>query len=207
VDYGVPQDRKRVFYVGIRKDLNCEFVFPPRREKKITLQQAIGDLQDNALPAVEKYKTNGDNCGIPNHEYLTGGFSSIFMSRNRVRSWDEQSFTIQAGGRHAPIHPQAPKMKFIEHNKREFVKGSEHLYRRLSIRECARIQTFPDSFKFYYSNISDAYKMIGNAVPVRLASYMAKAIQICLERGSDSNVAEPSIEYHDSYYLGGGTWI
>ena len=41
---------------------------------------------------------------------MTGNFSSIYMSRNRVRSWEEPSFTIQAGGRHAPIHPDAPKM-------------------------------------------------------------------------------------------------
>jgi DNA (cytosine-5)-methyltransferase 1 len=40
------------------------------------------------------------------------------MSRNRVRSWDEPSFTIQAGGRHAPIHPQANKMIFVEQDKR-----------------------------------------------------------------------------------------
>jgi DNA (cytosine-5)-methyltransferase 1 len=206
-DYGVPQDRKRVFYVGIRKDLGCSFVFPPRRDKKINLQQAIGDLKDTALPAIDKYKTNGDKCIVPNHEYMTGGFSSIYMSRNRVRSWNEQSFTIQAGARHAPIHPQAPKMKFIEPNKREFIKGSEHLYRRLSVRECARVQTFPDSFTFSYSNISDAYKMIGNAVPVRLASYMAKAISLCLARESDSIVSEPTTEYHDSFYLGGDTWI
>jgi len=206
-DYGVPQDRKRVFYVGIRSDLKSKFIFPPRRMEKITLQQAIGDLKDNALPAVNKYKTNGDSCIVPNHEYMTGGFSSIYMSRNRVRSWDEQSFTIQAGARHAPIHPQAPKMKFIEQNMREFIKGSEHLYRRLSVRECARIQTFPDSFKFYYNNISDAYKMIGNAVPVRLASYMAKAISLCLAGAAGDSVAEPSVEYHDSYYLGGNTWI
>jgi len=206
-DYGVPQDRKRVFYVGIKKDIKCKFNFPPRRDKKVTLQQAIGDLKDNALPAVNKYFTNGEKCIVPNHEYMTGGFSPIYMSRNRVRSWDEQSFTIQAGARHAPIHPQAPKMKFIEQNKREFIKGSEHLYRRLSVRECARIQTFPDSFKFYYNNISDAYKMIGNAVPVRLASYMAKAISLCLASESGRSVAEPVIEYHDSYYLGGDTWI
>ena len=107
---------------------------------------------------------------------MIGGFSSIFMSRNRVRSWDEQSFTIQAGGRHAPIHPQAPKMVFIEPNKRKFVEGAEHLYRRLSVRECARIQTFPDTFKFYYTNIADGYKMIGNAVPVKLANHIAQAI-------------------------------
>ena len=206
-DYGVPQDRKRVFYVGIKKDIKCKFNFPPRRDNKVTLQQAIGDLKDNALPAMNKYFTNGEKCIVPNHEYMTGGFSPIYMSRNRVRCWDEQSFTIQAGARHAPIHPQAPKMKFIEQNKREFIKGSEHLYRRLSVRECARIQTFPDSFKFYYNNISDAYKMIGNAVPVRLASYMAKAISLCLASESGSSVAEPVVEYHDAYHLGGDTWI
>ena len=87
------------------------------------------------------------------------------------------------------------------------MKGSEHLYRRLSVRECARIQTFPDSFKFCYDNVTDAYKMIGNAVPVRLASYMAKAISLCLERSSGIYVAEELPEYHDSYYLGGDTWI
>ena len=206
-DYGVPQDRKRVFYVGVRKDLKCKFVFPPSRKKRITLRQAIDDLKTTAIPALPNNKTNGDKCIVPNHEYMIGGFSPIYMSRNRVRSWDEQSFTIQAGGRHAPIHPQAPKMKFIEQNKREFVKGSEHLYRRLSVRECARIQTFPDSFKFCYDNVTDAYKMIGNAVPVRLASYMAKAISLCLERSSGTYVAEELPEYHDSYYLGGDTWI
>ena len=108
---------------------------------------------------------------------MNGGFSTIYMSRNRVRSWDEPSFTIQAGGRHAPIHPQAPKMKFIEQNKREFVSGKEHLYRRLSVRECARIQTFPDNFIFKYENVADGYKMIGNAVPVEFARQLAIKIK------------------------------
>lgn len=111
-DYNVPQDRKRVFFVGIRKDLNFKYQFPKNRFKKISLQEAISDLQDSVIPAKEGNKTNGDKCKISNHEYMTGSFSSIYMSRNRVRSWDEQSFTIQAGGRHAPIHPQAPKMNF-----------------------------------------------------------------------------------------------
>ena len=206
-DYGVPQDRKRVFYVGIRDDVNCLFEFPSRREKKVTLRQAISDLENSVLPALPYNKTNGDKCTIPNHEYMIGGFSPIFMSRNRVRGWDEQSFTIQAGGRHAPIHPQAPKMKFIEHNKREFVAGYEHLYRRLSVRECARIQTFPDGFKFHYINISDAYKMIGNAVPVRLAYSMAKAILSCICKGNAHCVSEYGSDYDAPYYLGQNTWI
>ena len=116
---------------------------------------------------------------------MIGGFSSMFMSRNRVRTWDQQSFTIQAGGRHAPLHPQAPKMKFIEQNVRQFVKGKEHLYRRLSVRECARIQTFPDNFIFHYNHIAAGYKMIGNAVPVNLAKHIALSIKSQIEEAEE----------------------
>lgn len=180
-DYNVPQDRKRVFFIGIRKDLGFKFEFPKHTFKKISLENTIKDLSSNALPALEYNKTNGSKCRVPNHEYMIGSFSTIFMSRNRVRSWEEQSFTIQAGGRHAPIHPQAPKMKFIEQNKRIFVPGKENLYRRLSIRECARIQTFPDDFIFYYDKVAAGYKMIGNAVPVNLAKFLAESIKSQIE--------------------------
>jgi DNA (cytosine-5)-methyltransferase 1 len=180
-DFDVPQDRKRVFFVGIREDLDFEFQFPQPLKKKVTLKQKIADLKDSAVPAKEGNKTNKENCNVPNHEYMIGGFSSMFMSRNRVRSWDEQSFTIQAGGRHAPIHPQAPKMKFIEQNIRVFVPGKEDLYRRLSVRECARIQTFPNDFVFHYNHIAAGYKMIGNAVPVNLAKHIAISIKSQIE--------------------------
>lgn len=184
-DYDVPQDRKRVFFVGIRKDLNFKFQFPKQVKDKITLEQTILDLKDSVVPAKEGNKTNKEICKVANHEYMIGGFSSMFMSRNRVRSWDEQSFTIQAGGRHAPIHPQAPKMKFIEQNVRVFVKGKEDLYRRLSVRECARIQTFPDDFIFHYTHIAAGYKMIGNAVPVNLAKHIALSIKSQIENAEN----------------------
>lgn len=177
VYYGVPQDRRRVFYIGLRKDLNKPHLEIERGKKILTLRSAIWDLKDCAIPAKEKNETNGDGCLFPNHEYFIGGYSTIYMSRNRVRGWDEPSFTIQAGGRHAPIHPQAPKMQFVEKNVRRFVPGYESLYRRLSVRECARIQTFPDEFLFYYNNLGDAYKMIGNAVPVELAYRVACMIK------------------------------
>lgn len=199
-DFDVPQDRKRVFFVGIRKDLNFNFQFPVPLDKKITLKQAIFDLKENVIPAKEGNKANKEDCKIPNHEYMTGGFSSMYMSRNRVRSWDEQSFTIQAGGRHAPIHPQAPKMKFVEQNVRVFVKGKENLYRRLSVRECARIQTFPDDFIFHYINIAAGYKMIGNAVPVNLAKYLALSIKSQIEGNEKKRVKKKktSLELENS---------
>lgn len=174
-DYDVPEDRLRVIIIGYHKDLNKEFVFPEVLEYKPNLTDAIFDL-GQATPAKEGNKTNGDELTIKNHEYMTGGFSTIYMSRNRVRSWDEPSFTIQAGGRHAPIHPQAPKMLFVEQNKRIFAPEKEHLYRRLTVRECARIQTFADDFEFKYHNITDGYKMVGNAVPVNLAFHLATKI-------------------------------
>lgn len=179
-DYGVPQDRKRVFYIGFRKDLNIDFVFPSptttkARDKK-TMRDAIGDLVNSAVPALPKNRAN-KNLIIPNHEYYTGAYSTIFMSRNRVRSWDEPGFTVQATGRQCQLHPQAPKMLFIEQNKRAFVPGKESLYRRLTVRECARLQGFPDNFEFVYSDVDTGYKMIGNAVPIDLAYVIAKKIK------------------------------
>ncbi len=179
-DYDVPQDRLRVIIIGYRKDLKKKFEFPEPQKYKPVLKDAIYDLR-LAKPAKDKNKTNGDSLKIPNHEYMNGGFSSIYMSRNRVRSWDEPSFTIQAGGRHAPIHPQAPKMKFISQNKRIFVPGQEKKYRRLSVRECARIQTFPDEYIFKYIDIANGYKMIGNAVPVNFAKHIAQKIMVDLK--------------------------
>lgn len=175
-DYGVPQDRKRVFYIGFRQDLNISFEPPKPYKTKTTFKDAIYDLKDSVVPALPKNKTNGDKCIVSNHEYFLGAFSPIYMSRNRVRAWDEQAFTVQASGRQCQLHPQAPKMLKVEKNKQMFVSGKEHLYRRLSVRECARIQGFPDDFIFYYTDLNDGYKMIGNAVPVNLAYEMAKSI-------------------------------
>lgn len=67
-------------------------------------------------------------------------------------------------------------MYLINPNLFGFVKGKENLYRRLTVRECARIQSFSDNFKFFYDKIDYGYKMIGNAVPVELAYEIAVAI-------------------------------
>ena len=187
-NYGVAQERKRVFYIGFRKDCNTKFVFPKGSTEddanKITLRDVIWDLQKTAVCAGEKNYHNAQ--AINNNEYFTGAYSPIFMSRNRVKSWDEQAYTVQASGRQCQLHPQAPKMIKVAKDVCRFVSGKENLYRRMTIREIARIQGFPDDFQFIYTKTNDAYKMIGNAVPVNLAYEIAVAIKLHLEgRGNE----------------------
>ncbi|MBR2252416.1 MAG: DNA cytosine methyltransferase, partial [Neisseriaceae bacterium] len=178
-DYGVAQERKRVFYIGFRKDLKIKFQFPMGStvddKNKITLKDILWDLKDTAVPALANNKTNPQ--AVNHHEYFIGSFSPIFMSRNRVKSWNEQGFTVQASGRQCQLHPNAPKMEKMEKDIYRFVQGKENLYRRMSVREVARIQGFPDDFTFIYNNVNDAYKMIGNAVPVNLAYEIAQGIK------------------------------
>ncbi|WP_027008678.1 DNA cytosine methyltransferase [Conchiformibius kuhniae] len=178
-DYGVAQERKRVFYIGFRKDLKITFQFPTGstvdNQNKITLKDILWDLKDSAVPALANNQTNPK--AVNHHEYFTGSFSPIFMSRNRVKAWHEQGFTVQASGRQCQLHPNAPKMEKIGTNAYRFIQGQENLYRRMSVREIARIQGFPDDFIFIYKSLNDAYKMIGNAVPVNLAFEIAQAIK------------------------------
>ena len=175
-DYDVPQDRYRVIFIGIRKELKISFEFPKEKKTKPNLKDVIYDLKDNAVPGLTKNYHNPDITVI-NHEYAIGGFSSRFMSRNRVRSWEESSFTIPAMARQVPLHPGAPKMEKVDKDKFEFDQEKIHTYRRLTVRECARIQTFPDTFEFKYKNVIAGYKMIGNAVPVELGKAIASQIK------------------------------
>lgn len=183
-NYGVAEERKRVFYIGFRKDLNINFIFPKGSTeddtKKLTLKDVIWDLKDTAVATTDKNKHNP--AAINNNEYFIGGFSPIFMSRNRVKGWNEQAFTVQASGRQCQLHPQAPKMVRIDNNHYQWKEGYEHLYRRMTVREIARIQGFPDSFRFIYDNVNNGYKMIGNAVPVNLAYEIALAIKENLQK-------------------------
>lgn len=173
-DYGVAQLRERVFLIGVREDIDFEYVFPEPThgdgliyKPYVTLKEAIGDLEVDPGP------------------YFTGSYSSIFMSRNRKKNWNEQSFTIQASGRQAPIHPGGEPMKNIDKNKWIFSDGEEK-NRRLSVSEIARIQSFPDWFEFsdgsshkkisMNGHLNNIYKQIGNAVPVEMARAVTRPI-------------------------------
>ncbi|AOM86092.1 DNA cytosine methyltransferase [Acinetobacter baumannii] len=188
-DYGIAQDRKRVIFIGFKSELNIKYSFPEPILESRTLEDVIRDLEETAVPALQKSKPNPE-VKIPNHEYMTGSFSSIYMSRNRVRAWNEPSFTIQAGGRHAPIHPSSPKMIKLETDKFMFAPNTQ--YRRLSVRECARIQSFPDDFIFKYTDLNQGYKMIGNAVNVTFAQILATSIYEALSSKQKDLISKAS---------------
>src|SRR5699024_10070886 len=120
------------------------------------------------------------------------------MSRNRKKRWDVQSFTIQASGRQAPIHPGGLPMKKVDKNKWIFTDGEEN-NRRLSVKEIARIQTFPDWFEFNDGDnkkiskngrLNKIYTQIGNAVPVELARAIAYPIAKWFKENKGGNVHE-----------------
>jgi DNA (cytosine-5)-methyltransferase 1 len=156
-DYGVPQKRRRVIFLGVRKDLTdkiqLDYPKPTHSrndgdalEKWRTLKDAIGDITDDSkLP---------NHIGT-NHKVKITGFLG-----NRKLKWDEPSPTIMGRGSRTGgpvIHPH-PK-----------------LHRRLTIRECARIQTFPDNFIFFGS-VSSQFKQVGDAVPPLLAFNIGKVL-------------------------------
>jgi len=154
-----------VFFIGTKSKKKIRFPRITHSNKVtldlkpyVTLKEAIGDLP---FPGVSE-----------EDEVYSGSYSPIYMSRNRRRSWNEVSFTIQAGQRHIPLHPGSPPMTKVGEDKWRF---GDVPIRRLSVRECARIQTFPDSFEFCGSTVQK-YRQIGNAVPPLLSKKVAESV-------------------------------
>lgn len=165
-DYGVPQERRRVFIVGLRKDLGLTFSFPEpthgpgRAHAYVSIRDALAGMPD--WPAGEFYER---------------AFHWYYMSRDRRRDWIETSKTIVANPRHMPLHPMSPPMEKVEHNVWRFTH--EGPARRFSYREAARLQGFARSLKFpdgKYDSQNMRYTVVGNAVPPPLFEAVARAL-------------------------------
>jgi len=191
-NYGAPQARKRLFIVGYQKQLSLRFL-TPEKGKKISLRESLTGLDPTkAIPVRGAERNFEESEPVSAHHYLDQDhFSYIYMSRNRVPVWEHTAFTVQASASHAQIHPSAPPMEKVDKDVYRFVPGYEHLYRRISVRESARIQTFPDDFVIKYESISKGYRMMGNAVPVALAK--AVAMRIMSDLGA---VEHKPVGYH-----------
>ncbi len=162
VQYGLPQDRKRVFIVGVRNDIaqDYEYEFPKPTH-------GIG-----LLP----FRTIRDAIGnmplMPYGEFLESGFHGHYLTRNRKRHWDSPSYTIVANSSHVPLHPAGDPMIQTGKDKWE-LRGDVN--RRLSWRECARIQGLPNHIE-PDGSLDDKYRVIGNAVPPLFAQVIIRPI-------------------------------
>jgi len=148
MDHGVAQNRRRVFLVGVKSSLAFEYEFPCPTH----------GVSQSLLPLVSQKDVLGS---FP--EWPAGEFHWYYLSRRRRHNWDETSPCIVGHWRHVPLHPMSPPLRRVHTDKWEF--EHEGRARRLSYRECAAIQGFPDTFHWNFGNVRDKFQMIGNAVP------------------------------------------
>lgn len=180
VKYQVPQKRERVLIVGIKNDLakNIQFHFPVPYHREMTMTDALkaGELYKNDVPKsvgqeyTEKKKNILDlvppgGCwrDLPDEvarEYMKGSYHLGGGKTGMARrlSWNEPSLTLTC----SPAQTQTERCHPDE-------------TRPLTVREYARIQTFPDDWEFQ-GTISNQYKQIGNAVPVNLAYAVGRSL-------------------------------
>jgi len=179
----VPQKRERLFIVGVRDDLKIEHLFPEEKDYTVSMRDAL-----DQCPVSEGYAYNAKKKKIMDmvpeggcwrdlpikyqKEYMMKSFylggGKTGMARRL--SWEEPSLTLTCN----PAQKQTERCHPSE-------------TRPLNIREYARIQTFPDTWKFIGSK-SSQYKQIGNAVPVNLGYYMGRAIYSMLSRRKDKDI-------------------
>lgn len=172
--YGVPQERSRLFFVGIRSDIGIRYTFP---EPTHTIEPlAKGEGTGSALPKCPTIRDAiGDLPEWPLGEYDEQPFHWYYLSRNRYRDWEAASKTIVANSRHMPLHPVSPKLVRIHTDEWRF--ASNEPARRLSFREAARLQGFRRGLKFPDTfGIQMKYRVIGNAVPPPLFKAVASAL-------------------------------
>jgi DNA (cytosine-5)-methyltransferase 1 len=169
VEYGVPQKRERVVIVGVRNGVN--FKFPKPDSKVVTLREALKDVPKSEgqqyspkrKAILEMVPPGGCWRNLPvevQKEFMGKSFFSGGGRTGMARriSWDEPSLTLTC----------SPSQKQTERCHPEET-------RPFTVREYARIQTFPDDWEFQ-GTISDKYKQIGNAVPVKLGKKIGESI-------------------------------
>jgi DNA (cytosine-5)-methyltransferase 1 len=163
--YGVPQERKRIFIVGIKKEfgINYEFPLPTHGigtdRPYVSIREAIGHLPE-----------------WPEGEFYDNGFHWYYLSRNRRQNWELPSKTIVANARHMPLHPISPLLEKVRADEWRFV--TEERARRFSYQEAALLQgfeqlNFPETA---FSSLNMKYTVVGNAVPPPLFEAVANAL-------------------------------
>jgi DNA (cytosine-5)-methyltransferase 1 len=204
-NYGVPQRRERVVFVGFRSDLDIEWAFPRETHTLDALlwDQAKGDYWDRhraakadrvigerhwerlaklvAKPLTTPWRTTRDAiAGLPDPEQEAGKASKHHNHRFQAGA---RSYAGHTG---SPLDEPAKTLKAGVHG----VPGGENMLRRpdgsvryFTVRESARLQTFPDDFRFHGS-WTETMRQLGNAVPVELGCVIAKSVKRHLTFGA-----------------------
>ena len=189
-EYGIPQIRKRVIFVGIKKELCSDTFVLPRGDKAlVTVEDAIGDLPslDNGEPNTvynqapkteyQKYIRDGmtvlHNHTLSKHTEDTKRTISLVPEGGSIKDVPEE---LRGGRKYNALLRKMDRKKpslCIDTGHRTYFHYEEK--RIPSTREVARLQSFPDSFVFTGPR-NDQQKQVGNAVPPLLAEIIAKAI-------------------------------
>ncbi|SKA11582.1 DNA (cytosine-5)-methyltransferase 1 [Pilibacter termitis] len=175
-DYGVPQMRRRVIIMGIRKDLGgVDNEFYPQQLFDET-GELTGRVWRTSKDGIDDLWDKVNNPNIPNHTLKDISRAKFYPGKK-----------MQGNNRISENRP-APTIRAehhgnIEAHYRTTVEDETDMsgWRRLSVRECARLQSFPDSFNFVTS-ASSAYKAVGNAVPPVMAWHIARSVFFTLQQ-------------------------
>ena len=167
-DYGLAQDRKRLFIVGIRssEDILYEFPRPTHGPGADRPHKTLRDVIWSMRKAPE-----GSYDPEPLHWY--------YLSRNRRRTWGQQSQCVVAHWRHVGLHPDSPPLRKVGRDKWVFTRPGKA--RRFSYLECAAIQGFPKVEAFDTCSVKLRFRAIGNAVPPPLFEAVTRALVTRLE--------------------------
>ena len=193
-DYEVPQHRQRMILVGLRKDLGKTFVFPERIESdKLTLEHVLDISKD--IPNQKYWEFSPQQAAMIPDIPEGGSWKDIPYDKlaprfKRIRDDMKRYHAPKFYRRFARTEIAGTITASAQPENCGIIHPTEN--RRFTIREVARIQTFPDDFIFVddtQKNIIAMYKVIGNAVPTMLAYHVAKAI---MEQAFDEKSEERS---------------
>lgn len=164
MDYGLAQQRRRLFIVGIRSKERKTFEFP-----KPTHGEEPGLLPRKTLKDVIWHLRKA-----PPGSYNDEPFHWYYLSRDRGRRWNQQAPCVVAHWRHLGLHPDSPRLQKVRTDKWKFV--GDGFARRYSYLEAAALQGFPRPQAFVSGSVEQRVRAIGNAVPPPLFGAVAKSL-------------------------------